>query len=254
MTRTQYDCIGVNARYMHSLFPNAEMVAWYGTGDANVRWLPSDNALWPNAVQVQIDQGFTGSPIPGATVRDVERGAWTLSTAMNRSNWTAERQTIYCNRSTLPQVAGEGWQGDVWLAAPSTTIDQVTSYPGINIVAIQDTFNANFDSSTVYDGTWPYLASEEKDMIYVSIDSGVQKFIPIPEGTCKGVLIYNQYMPANVKAEIRVEMHSLTKGWTVDIQDYPGPEPFTLTFPHPDINAVTIHNLSAIDGMGFTLY
>jgi hypothetical protein len=150
-----YDAIGANAAQLASLVPNAEMVAWYGTGSADIDWSLADRERFPHSVMVEIDQGFTGSPVPAAIVRDVENGAWTPGAAVDKSNWTAARPTIYCNRSTLTAVIAAGWKGDVWLAWPGFSGTTPPVYPGVNVVAVQNTWAGWYDASIVFDPTWP---------------------------------------------------------------------------------------------------
>jgi hypothetical protein len=119
--------------------------------------------LFPGIVQVTIDQGFTGSPVASANVRDVEAGAWTVANAVNRNGWTAPRPTIYCSLDTVQQVAQAGWQGDLWVA------DYVASPPaapppmpsGIRCVGTQWTDTADsstIDLSVIFDESWPAMS------------------------------------------------------------------------------------------------
>src|SRR5215469_5977504 len=101
-----------------------QVVAGYVTGSPYVVWTPADWALFPGIPHVTIDQGFTGSPVASAIVRDVEPGAWTAAAAVSSRPWTPARPTIYCSASTLPALAQTGWRGDVWVA------NYVASAPG----------------------------------------------------------------------------------------------------------------------------
>jgi hypothetical protein len=141
---------------------HTQMVAGYVTGSSQILWTAADWAQFPNIPHVTIDQGFTGSPVASAVVRDVQAGAWTASAAVNRHGWTPVRPTIYCSLSTLPQVQQAGWQGDIWVA----DYDNVQSLnftvpPGMNCVAKQYTDQGGggaYDLSVVFDPYWPLEA------------------------------------------------------------------------------------------------
>ena len=152
MTRTMADAISAN---YGSLPPLADAIrAGYVTGSPDIQWTAAQLAT----ATVTIDQGFTGSPVASATVRDVEAGAWTPVAAVNLTGWTAARPTIYCNQNTLPSVLAAGWRGDLWLAIitpqPPGSPPVV---PGCTVVAIQyaQAVGAAYDLSVVFDDTWP---------------------------------------------------------------------------------------------------
>jgi hypothetical protein len=155
MTRIQVDCINSAVQAVKAKFPKPELIAWYGTGTGDIRWTAADRALFPDSMQVEIDQGYGGTPIPGATVRDVESGAWAPGAAVDLTGWTAERPTIYCDRSTLPMVIGDGWKGDVWLAWPGWTGQAAPVYSGVTVVAVQNVVTSDYDTSLVFDRYWP---------------------------------------------------------------------------------------------------
>lgn len=152
-----YDCEGAEAAWVRANLPLPNIMLWYGTGSNGIPWTPAERALFPTSVtMVEIDQGGAGTPVPGATVRDVENGAWGPGQAVNRNGWTAERPTIYCSRNTLPSVLADGWKGDILLAWPGWQGEALPSAPGCNYVAVQDVFGANYDHSTILDATWPF--------------------------------------------------------------------------------------------------
>lgn len=137
------------------------VVAGYVTGSPDILWTPEDWALFPGSVHVTIDQGFTGSPVPGAVVRDVETGAWSAASATGSGPWTAARPTIYCNQDTLPAVLAAGWQGCLWLAIDGWQPGQpLPAAPGCTIIAVQNEQNvsASYDLSVVLDPYWPMEA------------------------------------------------------------------------------------------------
>jgi hypothetical protein len=136
---------------------NAEMVAGYDTGSADVRWTPTDWKRFATTRQVHIDQGAFARPSLTATVRDVESLAWTPETAVrDTAGWNAGRRTIYCNLDTLPRVLAAGWHGDLWLAIPSSVPFVEPPYvPGCTVVAVQYQFTGSYDRSIVYDPYWP---------------------------------------------------------------------------------------------------
>lgn len=157
MTRTMGDAIHDNVAALAAAGP-WDMVAGYVTGSPDILWTTADMAQFPGIPIVTIDQGFTGSPVATADVRDVENGAWTPTAAVNRAGWTAARPTIYCNESTLPSVLAAGWQGDLWLAI--VTSQPPSSPPvvaGCTVVAVQYALSVSgaYDVSVVFDPTWP---------------------------------------------------------------------------------------------------
>jgi len=133
------------------------LVGGYVTGSPDIQWTSDDWAKFPSVPHVTIDQGFTGSPVATADVRDVETGAWKAAAAADTSNWTAPRPTIYTNQDGLPAVQQAGWTGDVWLAIvePQPTVPPVID--GVNIVAVQFKLGGKFDISVVFDPWWPAL-------------------------------------------------------------------------------------------------
>ena len=158
MTRTMVDFTHDAVSIVRREVPSPQMVGWYSTGSPDVRWTDADRAEFQGAIMVDIDQGFTGSPVPTANVRDVETGAWGPGTAVNRAGWLAERPTIYCDRSTLPSVIADGWRGDVWLSWPGYDGVAPPLFPGVTVVAVQNVIGRDYDTSVVYDPYWPAKA------------------------------------------------------------------------------------------------
>lgn len=136
---------------------DAAVVMGYDTGTPGVRWTSLDWKRFPKARKVHIDQGFTGSPVLSATVRDVEPGAWTPRGAVqDAKGWNPARPTIYCDQADLPGVLAAGWRGDLWLAI--LTSRPPASPPvisGCTVVAVQYRFGSLFDTSVVFDDFWP---------------------------------------------------------------------------------------------------
>lgn len=155
MSRLMIDVTHANARKVATEEPTPALIALYRTGSADIEDTKADAALWPHATQVWIDQGGNGSPVPTADVRDVEPGAWSAHDAVHNLNWTADRKTIYCDRSDLSAVIAEGWTGDVWLAWPGFAGTVAPSFPPVHIVAVQNVFLADHDRSIVFDAAWP---------------------------------------------------------------------------------------------------
>jgi len=158
MTRTMGDAIAANVAALQAA--GTDMVAGYVTGSGDIQWTAADFALFPGKPQVTIDQGFTGSPVASAIVRDVEAGAWSAGNAVTSKPWTPARPTIYCSASVLPQVSAAGWQGDVWVADYVSTAP-TSPYPvpaGMTCVAWQWTDTGGggtYDLSVVFDPYWP---------------------------------------------------------------------------------------------------
>lgn len=161
MTRTMGDAIADNVPALAQV-SGLQLVAGYVTGTPDILWTAADWAEFPGLPQVTIDQGYTGSPVPSAIVRDVEEGAWTAANAVNMSDWTPVRPTIYCDQSDLTGVLAAGWQGDLWLAIPGWVTGQaLPTAPGCTVVAVQnqpDAGNGAYDLSVVLDPYWPLEA------------------------------------------------------------------------------------------------
>jgi hypothetical protein len=164
---TGYDAIHDN---VSSIPPNAEVVMGYVTGSPSVKWTDADWSRFTTTRQVSIDQGFTGSPVPSATVRDVETGAWTPEAAVNGpAQWNARRPTVYCNQNTLPRVLAAGWKGDLWLAILSKFPPTVAPVvPNCTVVAVQYRFAGTFDQSIVFDPYWPRKAPQVTGIQYAA--------------------------------------------------------------------------------------
>lgn len=163
MTRTMIDATHVGlplALPVIKALPPGNIVALYDTGSPDISATPADLAQIPFNIQVAfIDQGFTDSPNPAATVRDCENGAWSLSRAVVLTGWLAARPTLYLGYpDTVIKAYNAGWRGDVWLAMSSARppIAPPIVPSGINVVAIQWYYvNPNYDKSVVFDSRWP---------------------------------------------------------------------------------------------------
>lgn len=137
------------------------LVAGYDTGSPDIVWTSADRSEIPaDLVQVFIDQDFTGSPQPSATIIDCEKGAWSPGDIDKRmSIATCARPTLYAAPGTLIAVAdSEKWRGDVWVVLDAAT--EPTSPPavpkGFNVIGQQWFFgNSAFDGSVIFDDTWP---------------------------------------------------------------------------------------------------
>lgn len=165
--RFMLDCIHAN---LHSppvtaALHTVGMAAGYVTGDTVVRWTEPD---WQyiaslRLVPVTIDQGFTGSPVPTANVRDVEQGAWSPTSAVNTAGWSAARPTIYAARSDMTTIVNElEWTRDIWLSWPldhiPTKAEVLAAHPEYakaNLIGVQCGFAPEYDKSVIYDPAWP---------------------------------------------------------------------------------------------------
>lgn len=152
--RKQYDCTHDHVHDVKAVIQPGDMVALYVTGSPDIRATAGDIALFNGHQITTIDQGFTGSPVKTATVRDVERGAWTLHDAINEP-WEAERKTLYLSRSLIPSAQEAGWHGDVWLAEWEAMPTIAPHFTGLTVVAQQWANLGPYDLSVVWDTTWP---------------------------------------------------------------------------------------------------
>ena len=158
-TRIMIDGRGANAAQIKAEVGVPQLICFYVTGSPDIVWTDAEKALFPASAHVTIDQGGNGSPVPDAMVRDVEPGAWSAIAAIRDKPWNTPRPTIYCDRSDLNRVIADGWRGDVWLAWPGYAGSGPPSFPGVNVVAVQNVFGGDRDSSLVYDPTWPHVAT-----------------------------------------------------------------------------------------------
>jgi Putative peptidoglycan binding domain len=162
MARTMGDATGANASAL-TLRP-LQLVAGYDTGTPDIKWTDSDWAMFPGKVQVHIDQGYgdTRSAEAHALVFDVEAGAFSPDQAAALiAASTAARPTIYVNRDNEDATVASArqapnWKGDIWLAYPGWRPGMPLPVPpGCQIVAVQDTYTADYDLSYVLDDSWP---------------------------------------------------------------------------------------------------
>lgn len=159
MIDTTHDGFAIASIEIDKLLPG-DIVALYDTGSPDIMATPADiRQIPPQLHIVMIDQGFTGSPNPTATVRDCEKGAWSLGSAVVTVNWHVTRPTLYLGFPDTVQMAHDaGWRGDVWLVHPSNLppTSPPAVPPGLNVVAVQWGFGRpEFDRSVVFDPTWP---------------------------------------------------------------------------------------------------
>lgn len=174
LNRLMYDCIHDNVSTIKRLFKPGNLVAGYLTGSPDIRWTAADFSNFPSQSVVTIDQGFTGSPVITAMVRDVERGAWTPANAV-KEPWTTPRPTIYCNKTDLQEVIALGWKGNIWLAHPEPMPSTAPHYPGVTVVAQQFGFHSNYDVSVVFDTNWPHSPAPV-DVLSVTGHAGYANF------------------------------------------------------------------------------
>lgn len=247
------DAEHVNVAQLKKAFPKLDRVGLYVTGTPDVKATETDLALWPDATVITIDQGGPGSPVKDAIVRDVEPRCWSAAAAVDTSEWTAERPTIYCDRNDLPTVINLGWRGDVWLAWPGYTGMTAPVFPGVRVVAVQRTTTEFYDLTTVFDDTWPFKRIQEAEMLNVQVQASQKAHIPFPVGSFTAVHIYRDFLSAAHTADVRVAFHSQTSGYIAEHIDLNSAEPHVIQFTHPDIDAVSIENDSPLFEIGATL-
>jgi hypothetical protein len=245
---------GSSAAWVAANLHKPDLIAWYGTGSAGIPATASERALFPGIQSVIVDQGGTGSPLETAEVRDVENGAWMLSAAVRRTGWNVARPTIYCARNTLVPLVNAGWTGDVWLAWPGyTSPEPPTGYP-FKIVAVQDVFAPLYESSTVYDDTWPTPPSKEPEMIPMEVLPNDSVGAPFKPGTFTHVAIYAPTATAAEPVGVGVTRHSVVHGDTYHNEAIHDSSPLVLAMPYADVDAVLIHSMSATASVFVTLY
>ena len=245
---------GDSALWMSQNVKAYDMVAAYRTGSQGVPWSDSDLALFPDVPILTIDQGGTGSPLESANIRDVENGAWTVQTAVHDPSWNVARPTIYCDRSTLPALSQMGWTGDVWLADPSFTGTTVPDLSPMNCVAVQNQFFPLYESSLVFDDSWPTPPRKEIDMLNAEIMPNDVWAVPFHPGAFTSLALYVPSSTADNPSGIGITMHSVSKGDTYHNEAIHQSSPHVITMPEPDIDAIWLHNQSGTQTLFASIY
>lgn len=208
---------------------DAAVVMGYDTGTPGVRWTSLDWKRFPKARKVHIDQGFTGSPVLSATVRDVEPGAWSARTAVQDSRgWNPARPTIYCDQADLPAVLAAGWKGDLWLAILTSRPPVMPPViPGCTVVAVQYRFGILYDTSAVFDDYWPERKPQVSGIEFTAPDGfrqattvelawdlvpGVDGMNPVDYTVALYTMDGHEYRKAVVPANY-VRFENIHKGW-----------------------------------------
>lgn len=173
--RSMADAIGAN--WLDAINANTDIVAVYVTGIAPVPWSPAQiDAIPAGKSVVTIDQASGNAPQHSATVQDVEPNCYSPADVPAwQAQCTAERPTVYCDRSDLPAILATGWTGNLWLAIPGWMPGSpLPSAPGCAIVAVQNQFDVNgtHDLSVVLDSTWPH--KEVNTLGDIASDNGFQ--------------------------------------------------------------------------------
>jgi hypothetical protein len=78
-----------------------------------------------------------------------------MTSATDKTHWSAVRRTIYCSRAAIPDLVKSRWDEDVWLAWPGWTGTTPPDIPGCQVVAVQNDFAIDHDASVVFDDSWP---------------------------------------------------------------------------------------------------
>src|ERR1700744_2245309 len=128
MTRTMWDGVNSDARYIKSIIKPGDLIAYYI--DGAFAWTPAEIALFPNNIHVTIT--VLGNP---ADVADCETGDMTPASAANwgrdQRNKGYYRPPIYRSCSMMSDVRqttgnlvmGRDW--DAWVADYDNKTDQV---------------------------------------------------------------------------------------------------------------------------------
>lgn len=251
--RIGVDCIGANARAVHSQFPDVGVIFVYDTGSPDIKWQPDEVALWPSATKIHIDQGAGSPPVTTATVRDVESGAWTVDAALRTGNWVAERPTQYGSRSTIQELASKGWTGDVWVAWPGWKGNSPPIIKGVNVVAVQNVWAGNYDSSIIFDQYWPYDGPTEEPVFVQQVLPGVDNYSPFPSGTFRQVILLRDFSTDANAVAVRLAVRSAANGWSVHTVNLNSNAPATVQFPEADTDAISVRFIGGVEPVGICL-
>lgn len=239
--RRMYDATGQNAPGLVRFSP--VMVAGYDTGTPDVKWPPPEWLLFPHAVHVHIDQAGPGAPSRTAHVMDVQPGAYRPPDV---PAWVAQshapRPTVYCDRNDLPAVQAF-FHGPVWLAWPGWNGEPLPR--GNEIVAVQNVVTATYDTSVVFDPTWPGKTlppPNVREMIHGILDPSlrVQDFVPFPQGTFSRVYLYHDFTSVTDEPVVRVAAHSVSGGYAISDHTVTHSVPEVVDFTASDVDAVSL--------------
>lgn len=259
VTEPMGDSTHANVSILKRYCGDLHYIAGYVTGTPDIKWTDTDWAQFPDATHITIDQGGPGSPVDTAIVRDVEPGAWNAKAAVNKTGWNVERPTIYCDRSDLSSVLANGWRGDIWLAYPGWNSPEPPSVSAGKIVAVQNNYYGTYDTSTVYDTTWPFAAihnpppNSEDDMISEQVYYGVPVSAGFPAGSLKTVTVYRDFLSDTNVAHVRVALHSKAHGYEVRDMSLNQAVPYILPDVPADIDAISVEVTSGPSPVGVTL-
>jgi hypothetical protein len=230
VTRTQLDAANPASIPRLDTY-DGMLVAGYLTGSPGT-WWQGHWHQFPGAVMVAIDQHGFGEHDYAANVMDVETDCWSVQDIIKwTSECTAPRPTVYCDRDDYPLVRAV-WNGDVWLAAPGGV--NPADYPGV--VAVQDLYLGNYDSSIVYDDYWPLRAP-------VSGDINI---------TVSGDIAILSWSRVNGAAEYAVSVETLSSvivsaskvtATTCQVKLAPGTYNFRVTPVYPDALPMTVNGI-----------
>lgn len=196
VNRFMVDCMHKNLTAIDTAFlVKNQLIAGYVTGSPDVKWTPAD---WAYATKlgletVTIDQGFTGSPVPTAVVRDAEAGAWPIDLIIDEAKWLATRPTLYAGRIDMTSLVNQGWKKDIWLAWPMDHIPTKEEilrahpeYAKANLIGVQIGTTTLYDHSVIYDPYWPNKAPIVEDIMQFPGVPGswiTAEFYDTPHGT-----------------------------------------------------------------------
>lgn len=254
MTRVMLNCTGDNAPWMAVNAGHADLVAGYVTGSGFIPWSVSDWLHFANVTRITIDQGGMGSPRENADVRDVESGAWSVSNAVKRTGWSVARPTIYCSQSTIPDLKSAGWTGDVWLAIPGYSGPVPPGIAPMKCVAVQNVFKPLYESSIVYDPTWPSQPSKGTSMLTEEVLPNDAIGMPFHPGAFTHVALYSPQASSSNPVGVGVTRHSMSKGDTYHNEAIHDNAPLVIEMDNPDVDAVWVSNQHPTASVFMSLY
>lgn len=170
-------------------------------------------------------------------------------TALNDSGYLVidygSNSTIFANKNPDGYVWSADWNGIAALMPGS----KMTQYQNAGVIDLD-----------VADPTLPFWspfapppppttpATQEEDMQLTKV-----AFVPFTRGQYKALYLYRDFNSPTNNTVVRVAIHSVANGYTVEHVNLNSALPVVVTFPHTDTNAVSLAIESGAEPVGYAL-